>query len=75
MDTKIKELKKKYDAISEQVLELHNEQQEIIQSIQEICPHTDTREVEPDPYDYEDTKKFKCRGCYRYFTEDELATK
>lgn len=67
-----KALKKKYDAISEKVLDLHQEQQDILEQMREVCSHTDTYEMQPDPYDYEAEKKFKCRDCFRVLAKSEL---
>lgn len=63
--------KSEYDAIDEQIAKLHEKQNQLLESMREVCPHKKLIDVVPDPYDFEAEQKYKCKTCYRYFTETE----
>lgn len=80
MNDKYRRLKQKYDDISKQILDLHAEQRNIRDLMEQVCTHENLIKVDADPFlidiDVEDEEtKFKCVDCYRYFAKEELKNK
>lgn len=70
MNATYRRLKKEYDDIEQTILNLYRKQGDIRALMEQACTHVRLVEVQPDPF--EEETKFKCKDCYRYFTEDEL---
>ncbi|WP_121616618.1 hypothetical protein [Virgibacillus halodenitrificans] len=75
MNEKYRRLKQKYNDIDKQISNLHAEQREIRNLMEQVCTHENVIKMDIDPFLHikvEEETKYKCTDCYRYFTEDEL---
>jgi hypothetical protein len=80
LNDKYRRLKQKYDDISKRISDLHAEQRNIRELMEQACTHENLLKVDAEPflvdiYVEDEEAKFKCADCYRYFAKGELQNK
>lgn len=65
-------LKKEYDDITKQISSLYTKQRNTRELMEQACIHNNLIEVDSDPFL---ETKYKCKDCFRYFTQEEFLAK
>lgn len=78
MNDEYKQLKSEYDQVGREISALHDRQNELRDLMEKVCTHSDLLKIIPDSFLVgmgveDDELKYKCKDCYRYFSEEEAA--